>query len=83
MNLNVYWKNHPAFKITISKEKTLLDLKTAIANHFNEKYTGFNVLNGTSIYDKTFNSKTLRELKIARVIRLPVNYNPGYGKINK
>lgn len=77
MNLNVCWKNHPAFKIKISKDNTLLDLKKAIANHFHENYTGFNVLSGNSIYDSSFNSRTLRDLKIARVIRLPINYVPG------
>lgn len=76
MNLNVCWKN-TAFKIKISKDKTLLDLKKAIANHFNENYTDFNVLNGNYIYDNSFNSKTLKDLKIARVIRLPLNYVPG------
>ena len=82
MNLNVFWKNHGVFKITISGEKTLLDLKKEIANYCHKNYNGlinytnFNILNGNFIHDSTCNSKTLIELKIARVIRLPVNFNP-------
>lgn len=80
-NLFVYWKNHQTFQIKISKKKTLLDLKKAIANHFNENYTGFILMNGNFLYDSTKNSKTIEELNIERVVRLPVNYNPGDGQI--
>lgn len=79
MNLTVVYKNG-AFKITISKSKTLLDLKKEIANHFggNTSYTGFNVLtNNKIIHTNDDNSKTLEELGIARMIRLPNNYIPG------
>lgn len=76
MNLNVIWKNK-AFKIHISKDNTLLDLKKEIAKLHNETYVGFNVLSGNSIYDSSFNLKTLEDLKIARVIRLPKDYVPG------
>lgn len=79
MNLNVVWKNK-AFKITISKKKTLLDLKQAIANYLGENtsYTSFMVINGAQqMISNASNSKTLEELNIARFIRLPKNYNPG------
>ncbi len=79
MNLMVIWKNRP-FKIPISKEKTLLDLKQAIANYLGENtsYTSFNVINGENhIIQNDSNSKTLEELNIARFIRLPKNFNPG------
>ena len=79
MNLNVVWKNR-SFKIRISKEKTLLDLKQAIANEIGENtsYTSFNVINGDKrIITNASNSKTLKELNIVRLIRLPIDYNPG------
>ena len=73
MMLIIYWKNNKPFKLEISDSKTLLDLKQEIAKHFGENFTGFNVLNGSELID----SSTLRELGIKRLIRLPLDYNPG------
>lgn len=77
MMLIIYWKNNKPFKLEISDSKTLLDLKKEIANHFNENYTGFNIMNGNDIIDSSKNSCTLRELGIKKLIRLPLDYNPG------
>ena len=78
MNLNVVWKNR-SFKIRISKEKTLLDLKQAIANKIGENtsYTSFNICCGLHIITNASNSKTLKDLNISRLIRLPIDFNPG------
>ena len=70
MILIVYWKNNKPFKLDINGEKTLLDLKKEITKHFNENYTGFNVLNGNDIIDSSKNSHTLNSLGIKRLIRL-------------
>jgi hypothetical protein len=77
MMLIIYWKNNKPFKLEISDSKTLLDLKQEIAKHYGENFTGFNVLNGSELIDSSKNSSTLRELGIKRLIRLPLDYNPG------
>ena len=77
MMLIIYWKNNKPFKLEISDSKTLLDLKQEIAKHFGENFTGFNIMNGNDIIDSSKNSSTLRELGIKRLIRLPLDYNPG------
>lgn len=82
MNLIVSWKNNDPFKIVIDDGKTLLELKKKIAEHYKADYTGFNILNGNDLIDNTKNSYTLSSLNIKRMIRLPVNYNPGNAYIN-
>ena len=77
MMLIIYWKNNKPFKLEISDSKTLLDLKKEIAKHFGENFTGFNIMNGNDIIDSSKNSSTLSELGIKRLIRLPLDYNPG------
>lgn len=77
MKLVIVWKNQKPWHLEIDGNKTILQLKTEIANHYNETYTGFNVLNGNDIIDSQSNSKTLNECKIKRLIRLPDNYEPG------
>ena len=75
MNLTVVvaYKKTP-FKITISKSKTLLDLKKAIANYTGVDFSKFDVMSGPFIYDSSKDSYTLEKLNIARIIRLPLNY---------
>lgn len=77
MKVIVVWKNQKPWALEIDENKTILQLKTEIANHYKEKYTGFNVLNGNDLIDSSCNSKTLKECKIKRLIRLPDNYEPG------
>jgi hypothetical protein len=77
MKLVVAWKNQKPFKLEIDGTKTILQLKEEIAKHFNEKYTGFNILSGTDIIDSSSNNKTLDECGLKRLIRLPDNYEPG------
>lgn len=77
MQLIIYWKRGKPFKLDINEMKTLLDLKKEIAEHYHESYTQFNIMNGNVIIDSTKNSCTLKSLNIQRLIRLPVNYNPG------
>ena len=83
MMLIIYWKNNRPFKLEISDSKTLLDLKQEIARHFGENFTEFNVMNGNDIIDSSKNSSTLRELNIKRLIRLPLDYNPGNDELTQ
>ena len=82
MMLIIYWKNNRPFKLEISEYKTLLDLKKEIAEHFGENYTGFNIMNGNDIINSSKNSCTLKELCIKKLIRLPLDYNPGNNELN-
>lgn len=77
MILFVVWKNNPAFKLEIDGSNTVLELKTKIAKHFGETYTGFNILNGADIIDQSRNKDSVSSCGLNRVIRLPDNYNPG------
>ena len=82
MMLIVVWKNKPPFKLEIDGTKTILELKKQIAKHYNETYTGFNILNGTEIIDNTKNASSISSCSINRLIRLPDNYEPGLKKSN-
>ena len=77
MIIIICWKNGKAFKIDIDPKKTILELKKQIANHLNSSHTDFNILNKNEIIDNTRNSETIESCNIGRLIRLPVNYNPG------
>lgn len=77
MHFVVVWKNTKPFPLDIDESKTILELKTQIAKHFNETYTGFNILNGIDIIDSSQNSSTISSCGLKRMIRLPDNYNPG------
>ncbi len=85
MKLIVVWKNKIPFKLEIDGTKTILDLKKKIATHFNEIFTGFNILSGTEIIDNTKEGRTIESCGINSLIRLPDNYEPGINgaKINK
>lgn len=80
MMLIVVWKNKTPFKLDIEESKTILELKQKIASHYNETYTGFNILNGTEIIDSTKNTCTISSCNINRLIRLPDNYEPGLSR---
>ena len=80
MKLIVAWKNKKPWQLEIDGNKTILELKQIIANHYNETYTGFNILNGNDIIDSSGNSKTLEQCGLKRLIRLPDNYEPGIEK---
>ena len=75
----VSWKNNRPFQIEVDENMTFLELKKKIAEHYNETYTNFNVLNGNDIIDNTANNKTLNKLNLKRLIRIPDNYAPGGG----
>ena len=77
MKLIVAWKNQKPFQLEIDGKKTILQLKEAIAGHFSEKYTGFNILCGKEIIDSSKNNQTLEQCGLKRLIRLPDNYEPG------
>ena len=74
----ICWRNNKPFKLEIDGQKTILDLKKQIACHFNETYTGFNVINGTDIIDSSKNNCSISYCGLNRVVRLPDNYNPGH-----
>lgn len=78
VKLVVVWKNQRPWKMEIDENKTILQLKIEIANHYKEKYIGFNILNGNDIIDKDQESKTIKDCGIKRLIRLPDNYEPGF-----
>ena len=77
MKLIVAQKNEKPFKIDIDPGKTILDLKKLIAQHLNIRDTDFNILNKNEIIDESKNSQTIQECGIEKLIRLPLNYNPG------
>lgn len=77
MKLIIVCKNRNPFHLEIDGNKTILDLKKQIASHYNETYIGFNVLNGNDLIDASKNGKTINDLGIKRVVRLPDNYEPG------
>ncbi len=77
MQLIVTQKNEKPFKIEIDPTKTILDLKMLISQHLNIRHTSFNILSKNEIIDETRNSQTIQECKIEKLIRLPLNYNPG------
>lgn len=77
MLIIVSQKNERPFKIDIDPSKTILDLKKLIAEHLNIRHTDFNILNNNDIIDESKNSETIEKCKIQRLIRLPLNYNPG------
>lgn len=77
MLLVVVWKNTKPFKIDIDDSKTILELKTQIAKHFNGTDTGFNIINGIDIIDSSQNNKSISACRLKRMIRLPDNYKPG------
>lgn len=77
MIIIVSWKNGKAFKIDIDQKKTILDLKKEIAKRLDSSHTEFNILNKNEIIDSNKNSETIESCNIGRLIRLPVNYNPG------
>ena len=63
--------------ISVEDSITLLELKKKIAEHYNTRITSFDILNGNEIIDSSKNDKTLKELNIKRLIRIPENYNVG------
>lgn len=77
MQLLIVWRNKQPFKINIDPDKTILELKKAIASHFNQTYVGFNILNGIDIIDKSNDNSSLSSCGIKRLVRLPDNYDPG------
>ena len=77
MNIIVCWKNSKPFKINIDPKKKIKELKREIAEHFKWNDTSFNILNKNEIIDGSKDSETIESCKIGRMIRLPVNYNPG------
>lgn len=77
MIIIICWKNGKAFKINIDQKKKILDLKKEIAKHFSSDYTEFNILNKNEIIDSSKDLETIESCNIGRLIRLPVNYNPG------
>lgn len=77
MKLIIAWKNQRPFQLEIEGSKTILQLKQEIAKHYNETYTGFNILSGNDIIDSSKNNNTLDQCGLKRLIRLPDNYEPG------
>lgn len=77
MKLIIVWKNQKPFQIEIDPSKTILELKKKIAEHYTETYTGFNILNGTDLIGSDKENSSISSCGIARVIRLPDDYNPG------
>ena len=77
MIIIICWKNSTPFKITIDPKKQIKELKKEIANHFHWQKTDFNILNKNEIIDSSKDDETIESCNIGRLIRLPINYNPG------
>lgn len=77
MELIIVWRNKKPFKINIDSNKSIADLKNAIASHFDSTYTGFNILNGIDVIDKDKDNSSISSCNLKRVVRLPDNYDPG------
>lgn len=77
ITLFVVWRNEKVWTISVEDNITLLELKKKIAEHYNETYTGFNILTGIDILDSSKNNYTLSGLNIGKVIRICDNYEPG------
>lgn len=77
MIIIICWKNSKPFKITIDPKMQIKDLKKEIAKHFDSQITDFNILNKNEIIDSSKDNETIESCNIGRLIRLPVNYNPG------
>lgn len=78
LKLFIRWEgDHPVWILDIDDSKTILDLKKEIAKHYNQTYTGFNILNGNDVIDSSKNNATLSECQIKRMIRLAESYDPG------
>ena len=74
MKLLIIWKDSEPWELEIERNKTILDLKKEIANHFKAKNTDFDILNGNKIITKISDSKTLAQCRIDRIIKIP-SYN--------
>lgn len=77
MIIIVCWKNGKSFKINIDPKKKIKELKKEISNHFDLHHSDFNILNKNEIIDSSKDNETIESCNIGRLIRLPVNYNPG------
>lgn len=76
MKLSIIWKNLEPWELEIEPNKTIFDLKKAISNHYKNNNTGFYLLNGNDIYDSKFDSKTLVQCGIGKIIRIQCYNEP-------
>lgn len=82
MLLIITWKNSSPWKLEINENKTILDLKKIIAEHYKGTNTGFSILFGNQIIESASDSKTLAQCGIQKMIRLPDNFEPNISLIN-
>jgi len=76
-NFKIIWNGHTPFDITIDDACTILELKRKIANHFNETYDQFNIMNGKETINNSKNNWTIKQCELKRIVRLCKDYNPG------
>jgi len=79
MELMVIGRNNEHFILEIDGSQTILQLKKAIENHYNGKYAGFDILNGSEIIDSSKNFLTLDQCRLKKFIRLIDSYAAGGG----
>lgn len=77
ISLKIIWNNHRPFEITIDDSCSILELKRKIAQHFNETYDQFNIMNGKELINNSKNNCTIKSCELKRIVRLCKDYNPG------
>ena len=68
------------FMLEIYDRDTILNLKKLIAAHFNQTYTGFNIMNGCDIIGNDKNNSTIASCGLNRLVKCIGVFNPD--KIN-
>ncbi len=77
MLLLITFKGKKIWKLDIDTNRTLLDLKNEIINHYELGNKKINIKNGNDILDETSDSKTLKDLNIVKYVQVVEVYKPG------
>ena len=77
MLLIISFKGKKIWKLDIDTNRTLLDLKNQIINHYDLGNKKINIKNGNDILDEASDSKTLADLNIVKYVQVIQVYKPG------
>ena len=77
MLLIISFKGKKIWKLNIDTNRTLLDLKNQIIDHYELGNIKINIKNGNDILDEASDSKTLADLNIAKYVQVIQVYKPG------
>ena len=77
MLLLISFKGKKIWKLNIDNNRTLLDLKNQIINHYDLGNKKINIKNGNDILDEASDSKTLADLNIVKYVQVIQVYKPG------